>query len=129
VQTSYTRQEPIPSDSFLRDDEENLHPDSIVKNFTSNNGLNTQFLPAIESFGEGIFFEFGDDKLNTWIQKYPKIEERTSIIIGNNDNLESNFYSNLKLTPKYILLHTFSHLIIKELEYLAGYPATSIRER
>ena len=33
------------------------------------------------------------------------------------------------MNSKYLLIHTFSHLIIKELEYLAGYPSTSIQER
>ena len=30
---------------------------------------------------------------------------------------------------KFILVHTFSHILIKELEFLCGYAATSINER
>ena len=54
---------------------------------------------------------------------------RIQKIIENHESLELNFNTSLKLTPKFILIHTFSHLIIKELEYLCGYPSTSLQER
>ncbi|WP_074406154.1 DUF1998 domain-containing protein [Aquimarina megaterium] len=130
VQTSYTRQEPISADSFLKDNEiDNENKEIIRKKFTSKKDKDARYLPAIESFGEGIFFDFEDDKLKDWINSNPLIQERVSKIIDNHNNLDSNFNDSLLLTPKYILLHTFSHLIIKELEYLCGYPATSIQER
>ena len=130
VQTSYTRQEPISTNSFLEDeDAETITPKSITKKFTSNYGVNTKYLPAVESFGEGIFFKFSNDLLDKWISNNPKIQERIDIIIGNHSYLESNFNEDLIINPKYILIHTFSHLIIKELEYLCGYPSTSIQER
>lgn len=130
VQTSYTRQEPISMDSFLMDDDtQALSVDSIKKKFTSKEGVKTSYLPAVESYGEGIFFDFDNEKLDGWVNAYPDIEKRISTIINNHNNLESNFNDGLELTPKFILLHTLSHLIIKELEYLCGYPATSIQER
>lgn len=130
VQTSYTRQEPISMDSFLMDEDiETLSTESIKKKFTSKEGSNTSYLPAIESYGEGIFFDFDDIKLDNWVNSHPDIEKRISTIIENHNNLEADFNDGLELTPKFILLHTFSHLIIKELEYLVGYPATSIQER
>ena len=86
-------------------------------------------MPAIESFGEGIFFDFDNDKLNEWINTYPEIQKRIQIIIDNHNNSDSSLNKDLALTPKFILIHTFSHLIIKELEYLCGYPSTSIQER
>ena len=130
VQTSYTRQEPISTNSFLEDeDTEKITTESITKKFTSSYGVNTKYLPAIESYGEGIFFEFDNNLLDRWISSNPKIQERIDIIIGNHSYLDSNFDEDLVINPKYILIHTFSHLIIKELEYLCGYASTSIQER
>ena len=130
VQTSYTRQEPISIESYLEDNEEETKKKvPIIKKFTSWKGKNTKYLPAVESYGEGVFFEFNDDVLNEWISNNPKIEERIEEIERNHRNLETNLNKDLIITPKYVLIHTFSHLIIKELEYLCGYPSTSIQER
>jgi hypothetical protein len=130
VQTSYTRQEPIASNAILEDEDlEKLTIESIIKKFTSAYGKATKYLPAIESFGEGVFFEFDNKTLDEWIKNKPKIQERISILIGNKQQFESTFNEDFDLNPKYVLIHTFSHLIIKELEYLCGYPSTSIQER
>ena len=130
VQTSFTRQEPISSSQILQDeDPEKATIESIVKKFTSTFGKTTKYLPAIESFGEGIFFEFDNDVLEKWIKSNTKIQERISILIGNKQQFESAFSEDFELNAKYVLIHTFSHLIIKELEYLCGYPSTSIQER
>jgi len=130
VQTSFTRQEPISSDLFLKDDSEITDTkDVIQKKFTSTYGVNTKYLPAVESFGEGIFFEFDNEILEKWLEENPQVTSRISTIIENHLESESSLNKELEVTPKFILIHTFSHLIIKELEYLAGYPATSIQER
>lgn len=130
VQTSFTRQEPISSNYFLQDEDcEKITNESIIKKFTSTYGKKTKYLPAIESFGEGIFFEFDNDILDEWVKSDTKIQERISILIGNKQQFESAFSEDFELNAKYVLIHTFSHLIIKELEYLAGYPSTSIQER
>jgi hypothetical protein len=130
VQTSFTRQEPISSDLFLKDDSEITETkDAIKKKFTSTYDVNTKYLPAVESFGEGIFFEFDNEKLEKWLEENPQVASRISTIIENHLESESTLNKELEVTPKFILIHTFSHLIIKELEYLAGYPATSIQER
>lgn len=130
VQTSYTRQEPISIDTALK--EENIESEkveAIRKKYTSKKGLTTKYLPAIESFGEGIFFEFDNDILDKWINSNKLIRDRVQPIINNYHNFDSAFNKDIEVNPKLILIHTFSHLIIKELEYLCGYPSTSIQER
>jgi len=34
-----------------------------------------------------------------------------------------------KISPRFLLLHTFAHLLIRQLESDAGYPAASLKER
>src|SRR5690606_14318062 len=72
VQTSYTRQEPISTNSFLEDeDAEKITTESITKKFTSSYEINTKYLPAVESFGERIFFEFDNNLLDKWVSSNP----------------------------------------------------------
>jgi hypothetical protein len=121
VQTSYTRQEPISTDAFLHE--------NSTKKYTSKYGKDTKYLPAVESYGEGIFFEFDSEVLKEWIQVHLQINERLKILV---DNLKKSDYwskQDFALTSGFVLIHTFSHLIIKELEYICGYPSTSIQER
>lgn len=130
VQTSYTRQEPISIDNALKEEDiENDNVDAIRKKYTSNKGLITKYLPAIESFGEGIFFEFDNNILDKWINSNELITKRVQPVLNNYNNFDSAFNKEIEINPKLILIHTFSHLIIKELEYLCGYPSTSIQER
>jgi hypothetical protein len=130
VQTSYTRQEPISIDTALKEEDiESDKVDAIRKKYTSNKGLTTKYLPAIESFGEGIFFEFDNEILDKWINSNVLIRDRVQSVMNNYKNFDSAFNKDIEVNPKLILIHTFSHLIIKELEYLCGYPSTSIQER
>ena len=72
----------------------------------------TNWLPAVENYGEGIFIELNDsffrkNFMPAFINRIKKIEK----------------------PPLYVLLHTLSHLLIRELAYECGYPSASIRER
>lgn len=92
VQTSYTRQEPISLDKALR--EEDFKTDdinAIRKKYTSKKGLKTMYLPAVESYGEGIFFEFDNDMLNKWIDENTKVSDRVQPIVTNYYNFDSVF--------------------------------------
>ncbi len=135
VQSSFTRQEPIDKDYFLVDDSEIENTkENIRKKYTSSgdwniSGVKTKYLPAVESFGEGIFFEFDEKEIEKWLTQHPEVSSRASKINSNNHDTDSNLNKNRTISAGHILLHTFSHLIIKELEFLCGYPATSIQER
>jgi len=128
VQTGYTRQEPLDIDTFLN---EGYQENKIKPQYTSTYGKNTQFLPAIENLGEGIFISFDTDKINQWITE--NIKKRAEVILQRSREQESVFFKN-KLedsshAAKFILIHTFSHILIKELEFLCGYSASSLNER
>lgn len=86
--------------------------------------------PAIEVNGEGIFIELDERLIEKWIEENPEVTKRIK-------NIDKKYYKILsdkefsirRITPKFILLHTLSHLIIKELSFKCGYSSTSLRER
>lgn len=72
---------------------------------------NANWLPAIEVYGEGIFFEFSSDELKSWAEK-DEVKKRMAPL---NTAYQQSFFG--KATPgnlraEYVLLHTFAHLII-----------------
>lgn len=129
VQTSYTRTEPIDKDYYLNDDRNNTQSTFIKKKYTSKYNKNTHYLPAIESYGEGIFIEFSKEALEKWLLDNQQVITHRVGHIQQNYNKNKGYRLDRVIEPKFVLIHTFSHLIIKELEFLCGYPATSILER
>ncbi len=84
------------------------------------------WLPAIKNSGEGIMFEFDQEKLLSWACK-EKIIARTKIIEQNLKN--SGKFKDEILNPAYVLLHTFAHCLITALASESGYSNASIREK
>ena len=88
------------------------------------------WLPAIEVNGEGVFFEFDHQKLEDWENK-PEVKERASIVHRRYvDTLRQlDITSDLIVSPRLLLLHTFGHSLINQWALECGYPAASLRER
>jgi hypothetical protein len=137
VQVGYTRQEPLTNDDFFSEMDETQ---VLIENkFTSKWADKTKYLPAIESFGEGIFIALSNDKIESWITQAEKNETFKKKINKLYTNIESHAYRSVKekfgMTVnrehliRFLLVHTLSHLLIKELEFLCGYPSTSLNER
>lgn len=66
-----------------------------VNTYSNNNGV--EFIPGVESYGEGIFFEMD----------VTGIDEK----------------------ERGVFVHTYSHMIMKELEFQCGYPLSSMKEK
>lgn len=133
VQTAFTRQEPVDNDQFLSGE---VIQNNITPQYTSEWGNQTEFLPAIESFGEGVFLSIDLEKINSWfslsIQK-AAFSTRIKALFNNSKNsemksIQKKFNSEGHLV-RFVLIHTLSHLLMKELEFLCGYPSTSLSER
>lgn len=86
------------------------------------------WLPAIATMGEGIFFEFDQEKLKTWAQN----TEMKKRIQKMSDSYKNSFFGKSlqgDLRPEYVLIHTFAHILINQLSFECGYGSSSIRER
>ena len=91
------------------------------------NGMN--WLPAIVVYGEGIFIDFDENRLDAWMTD-PHVENRISYL-SERYNLSRNErgMSEVRVTPKYVLLHTFAHSLIAQLSFDCGYGSAALRER
>lgn len=89
---------------------------------------NDSWLPAIQVQGEGIFFEFNKEALESWA-KIPAVLERLKNLQQSFSHSRFGADSAGILRPEYVLIHTFAHLIINQLSFECGYGSSSIRER
>ena len=128
VQTSFTRNEPIDTDSILQD--QNEYEYAVQRQSVSKNNFETKTLPALESYGEGILFVLDKQKLEQW-ELQQEVIERTEEIRSNAQNADWKSHQIIAktLTPRKVLIHTLSHLLMRELEYVCGYPVSSLSER
>lgn len=142
IQTGYSRQDPIDKDLFELFSMDEFIPasrQSVKAKYTSTKRSQTEILPGIESFGEGIFIDFDWKEIAEWSEKQYKNENfknRIETLMKNAKTAEyrlseekQKMIKNPYYLAKFLVLHTFSHILIKELEFLVGYPATSLSER
>ena len=86
----------------------------------------SDWLPAMELYGEGIFLALDEDWLKIWEQT-PAVVSRLSPLLQR--FAQSGRDAPNPLTPRFMLLHTLSHLLMRQIESEAGYPASSLIER
>lgn len=89
----------------------------------------TRWYPAYEVRGEGIFIEFESKDINKWMEENPAIEERCALLRHNFANSYLGTNHAVDITPKMVMLHTLSHLLIAQLSFECGYNVASLSER
>ena len=106
-----------------------VYPDEQIKPIYASNKEDVLVLPANQLFGEGIFFMFNEEKVNQWAKRH-NLDEYYQCNL--NDDDMSKFMSDEMDQygrARFYLLHTFSHIIMKEMEFSCGYPTASLNER
>lgn len=86
-----------------------------------------KWLPAVESFGEGIFLTLDEQRLCDWEQNEAVVRRVAVLEKRRRDSLIGSRLS--EATPRLLLLHTFAHLLMRRLAFTCGYSAASLRER
>lgn len=87
------------------------------------------WLPAYEVYGEGIFFEFDENKLKEWEQQ-SEIVSRIQKLNKRYINVQQNRrLREQEITPRFVLLHTFSHILMNRLTFECGYSSAALKER
>ena len=93
-------------------------------------GKAERWLPAAEIHGEGVFIEFNRATVDAWLNQ--------ASVAGISKRYEESYKEfcdtkKWKVTALrnalYVLMHTFSHLLIKQMAMSSGYSSAAIRER
>lgn len=108
-------------DRFEVSAQKDLNP--IMKNEKTN------WLPGIRNNGEGIFFRFDDSVLRKWERQVDARNLTRDTVTRYNQQRDQMGYTALPIKSRHILLHTFSHSLIKELAAHSGYSTTALKER
>ncbi|NNH17073.1 DUF1998 domain-containing protein [Acinetobacter sp. ANC 4282] len=87
----------------------------------------SNWLPAVKVYGEGIFLEFKADLIKQWSKNF--ILNESFKKLANRANSSSLFHHLEELSPEFLLIHTFAHLLINQLIFECGYSTASLRER
>ena len=116
----FTRLEaPMPDiDGVYRDDVER-----------ADISVDPSWFPAVENRGEGVLVHFASDAIHDW-RKRPAVRHR----INDLKTGRARWAHGRKHPPDfpggvYVMLHTFSHMLLQSISDSCGYPAASIRER
>jgi MrfA Zn-binding domain len=88
------------------------------------------WLPAFENKGEGVFLQFRTEAIKSWLGQNAVQRRGIDLALGFKQWSKER-PGNKREFPglPYIMLHSFSHLLITAVALECGYPASSIRER
>lgn len=81
------------------------------------------WLPAIQMRGEGLFIKFSEERLQKWEEENASHYELMAERLGD-DNIGKGMMS-----ARYVILHTFAHLLIRQLTLDCGYSGAALKER
>lgn len=92
----------------------------------------TDWLPGIEVRGEGIFLKFADDRLSAW-ETGAVVRDRAAQVnrawAAQWATRHPDIPPPFEITPRYMLIHTFAHVLMRQLTLECGYSSAALRER
>jgi hypothetical protein len=123
VQTGFSRIRPPQSS-----EEEPTADEEKIETMPVSQNRKLRWLPGYEVRGEGIFLELNASKLKQWAKKPATAAHYKKLISRTKKNTDA-FAVISELTPEFVLLHTISHALIRQLSFECGYSSSALRER
>ncbi|HUY23677.1 MAG TPA: DUF1998 domain-containing protein [Candidatus Saccharimonadales bacterium] len=105
----------------------NLNPVNLLPLSTSA----PDWVPAVEQRGEGIFLQLKEDRVKTWCETVDDHQRIDALRQAYQRWAHNRGFAADPRFPiaRFVLLHTLSHLLIREVSLECGYSSASIRER
>lgn len=101
------------------------------KNRISLSRSSSEWVPAVEQRGEGVFLELREERVAEWVTRvaeHPRVLALRDAAARNANNRAKPFDAAFPFA-RYILLHTISHVLIRQVALECGYSSASLRER
>lgn len=91
----------------------------------------TNWLPAVEIFGEGVFIEFNRDTVDEWINSNENLKNKSKTYkkLYRDYLIQKEWIQQGDKDAIYVMLHTFSHLLMKQFSLQSGYSSSAVKER
>lgn len=88
------------------------------------------WLPAVEVFGEGIFLSFDLAHVAKW-EKSVLADNQEKARFTELERIwkDEGFWFLPRPTPRLVAIHTFAHLLMRQLVFESGYSSSALRER
>lgn len=115
--TGFSRLHP-PSGMFRRSEQK------LARIFLKDPG----WRPAIDLFGEGIFLRLREQTLREW-ESQPAVQAHMAAL---NKRVEATLRDGDVFEPvsaRFVMIHSFAHLLIRQLSLECGYSSAALRER
>lgn len=94
-----------------------------------------RWLPAVEVFGEGIYLELDEQRLQDWQNDHADwIADRINDgflvrLAGISQTLPPVGVATREWASRYLVVHSLAHILINQLVFECGYSTASLRER
>ena len=108
-----TPEKPADTDDFI----------GVANDMMPLSSTSEDWLPAIEMLGEGFFIKIQEASLQDWEISHKKYYDAMEARLANSTVKCDNF------SPRYVLLHTLAHLLIRQLSIECGYSGAAIKEK
>ena len=129
VQTQFTRVK--PAERILNENGEIVYSANSQTTYENDK---VRVLPANQTVGEGVFFEFDENKLDECISNMGSFFKQRFDNLFNTaiKDEEQGVEIRRKIQEskyKFFIVHTFAHVLMREFEFSCGYPSASLKER
>lgn len=95
-------------------------------------GPRKNWLPAIEVRGEGIFLRFKESAVLQWEADFPIMSQRAAEVDAAYASAWHERHESVPprtITPRFLLVHSLAHALMRQLTLSCGYSSASLRER
>lgn len=131
VLKGFTRIHPLPDATLRFSGEDSDDENSSMSTLAPLSNTKLDWLPGVETYGEGIFLSIKEDVLEDWVNKNHEYEKslehahRSSFLDRKVPEESIPAFPGLR----YVLLHSLSHALIRELCLHSGYSSSALKER